>query len=86
MSYLSSSSVLVSAWVGVDGESAISYQIYPDHDVVEFTLGGRDGLVMQTSEAGLRRCVTEFTSALHELEAAAAAQPDTALPADPACR
>jgi hypothetical protein len=75
MAYVSSSSVQVSAWVGVDGDSTITYRIYPDEDVVEFTLGGRDGLEMQTDEAGLRQCVAVFTSALEAFEAAAASQP-----------
>ncbi|MBV9164274.1 MAG: hypothetical protein JO281_22620, partial [Pseudonocardiales bacterium] len=69
------SSVQVSAWVGVDGDSTITYRIYPDDDTVEFTLGGRDGLGMQTDEAGLRQCVAAFTSALDAFEAAAASQP-----------
>lgn len=75
MAYVSSSSVQVSAWVGVDGDSTIAYRIYPDDDMVEFTLGGRDGLEMQTSEDGLRQCVAALTSALDAFEAAAS-QPD----------
>lgn len=76
MTYGSSSSVQVSAWVGVDDRCEISYQVYPAEDIIEFTLGGREELAMQTSEAGLRHCVAAFTSALDAFAAATAAHPD----------
>jgi hypothetical protein len=54
-------------------------RVYPGQDTIELTLGGREELVMSTNEAGLRHCVTEFTSALHEFEAAAAQPDETSL-------
>jgi hypothetical protein len=76
-----SGSVEVSAWVGVDGHCEISYRVYPEADIIELTLGGREELAMQTNEAGLRHCVAEFNSALNAFEAAAS-QPDATLAAD----
>lgn len=78
MARVSSSSVEVSAWVEVGDHSEITYQVYPAQDVIELTLGGRDGLEMQTSEAGLRRCVAAFTGALEAFEAANASSPTPA--------
>jgi hypothetical protein len=63
-------SVEVSACVAVDDHCKISYHVFPEHDVIEFTLGGRDELAMQTTEAGLRHCIAAFTSALDALSAA----------------
>lgn len=81
-------SVEVSACVAVDDHCKISYHVFPEHNVIEFTLGGRDELAMQTTEAGLRHCVAAFTSALDAF-AVARAQPnetsdDLVSSADPA--
>ncbi|MGH3764286.1 MAG: hypothetical protein ACRDS0_01390 [Pseudonocardiaceae bacterium] len=75
MTYVSSSSVHVSACAVVNDHSEITYQVYPAADIAEFTLGGRYGLELQASEAGLRQCVAAFTSALDAF-AAAALQPE----------
>lgn len=72
-----SGTVEASAWVAVAGPCKISYQVYPEADVIEFTLGGHDGLALQTDEAGLRHCIAAFTSALEAFEAAAAQPDDT---------
>jgi hypothetical protein len=66
-----SGSIEVSTWVGMSRHCEISYRVYPEDDSVEFTMGGHEELVMVTNEAGLRHCITEFTSALNEFEAAA---------------
>ncbi|MGH3822528.1 MAG: hypothetical protein ACRDRA_06770 [Pseudonocardiaceae bacterium] len=71
MTYVSSSSIRISAWAAVHGHSEITYQVYPAQDIAEFTLGGRDGLQLNTSEAGLRQCVAAFTGALDAFDAAA---------------
>ncbi|MGH3871221.1 MAG: hypothetical protein ACRDSR_06820 [Pseudonocardiaceae bacterium] len=78
MAYISSSSVRVSAWVAVNDETEITYQVYPASDVIEITLGGRNGLDLQMSEAGLHRCVTAFVGALGEFAAATPGSPDAA--------
>ncbi|MGH3852447.1 MAG: hypothetical protein ACRDR6_02900 [Pseudonocardiaceae bacterium] len=82
------SSLEVSAWVAVDDRCEINYLVFPEHGIIEFTLGGREELAMNTTEAGLRHCVAAFTSALDALDAART-QPDEthadlAPPADPA--
>ncbi|MGH3782678.1 MAG: hypothetical protein ACRDRO_19155 [Pseudonocardiaceae bacterium] len=77
MAYLSSS-VQVSAWVAVNGDSEIIYRVYPAQGIAEFTLGGSDGLELQTSEAGLRHCVGVFTAALDAFGTATASPPDIA--------
>lgn len=42
--------------------------------MVEFTLGGRNGLDLDMSEGGLRRCIATFAEALTAFEAAAVSQ------------
>lgn len=65
-------SVEVSACVSVDDNCVINYHVFLDQGVIEFTLGGREELAMNTTEAGLRHCVAAFTSALDALAAARA--------------
>ena len=77
MAYLSSS-VQVSAWVAVNGDSEITYRVYPAQGIAEFTLGGSDGLELQTNEAGLRPCVGAFTAATAPVCTAPATPPQTA--------
>ncbi|MGH3426069.1 MAG: hypothetical protein ACRDRI_27020 [Pseudonocardiaceae bacterium] len=69
-------SVQVSAWVAVDDSCEIRYHVFPEQDIIEFTLGGREELALNTTEAGLHHCVAAFTSALDAFAAAAAAQSD----------
>jgi hypothetical protein len=76
MAYVGESTVEITAWVSVGAHSKITYQVYPAQDLVELTLGGRDGLEMQTCEAGLRNCIAAFTGALEAFETATAAAPD----------
>ncbi|MGH3589612.1 MAG: hypothetical protein ACRDQV_17015 [Pseudonocardiaceae bacterium] len=72
------SSVQVSAWVAVNGNSEITYRVYPAQGIAELTLGGSDGLELQTNEAGLRHCVRAFGAALDAFGAATASLPDVA--------
>ncbi|MGH3831719.1 MAG: hypothetical protein ACRDRS_14945 [Pseudonocardiaceae bacterium] len=82
------SSLEVSAWVAVDDRCEINYLVFPEHGIIEFTLGGREELALNTTEDGLRHCVVVFTSALDALAAARAQQEephaDLAPAADPA--
>jgi hypothetical protein len=74
MTYASRSSVQVGAWAAVSAESEITYHVFPDADIIEFTLGGRNGLDLSMSEGGLQHCVATFTEALNAFEAATASQ------------
>jgi len=75
------SSINLSAWARVDADTRITYHVAPDIDTAEFDLGGRHGLALQTSEAGLRRFIAVFTAALGEFTTAATAQPE-AIPSE----
>ena len=44
MTYISSSSVQFGAWATVGTDSEITYHVLPDADMIEFSLGGRNGL------------------------------------------
>ncbi|MFN2494506.1 MAG: hypothetical protein ABR608_01150 [Pseudonocardiaceae bacterium] len=68
---MSDSTVQIGAWVAFGAESEIAYQIFPGTDRIEFTLGGRHGLDLEMTEAGLRRCISAFAGALNELTGAA---------------
>ncbi|MGH3773248.1 MAG: hypothetical protein ACRDRW_17945 [Pseudonocardiaceae bacterium] len=70
-------SIEVSTCVAVDGCCKISYLIFPVYNSIEFTLGGSEELVLITTEAGLRHCVTAFTSALDAFAAAASRLDET---------
>ncbi len=74
MTYTISPSVQVDVWVTVEADSKITYDVLPALDAIEFTLGGRNGLVLQASEGGLRHCIATFTEALTAFEAATASQ------------
>jgi hypothetical protein len=74
MTYISSSSVRSGAWATVGANSEITYHVLPDVDVIEFTLGGPNGLDLEMSLAALRRCVAAFTGALDAFDAATASQ------------
>ncbi|MGH4022918.1 MAG: hypothetical protein ACRDT0_27530 [Pseudonocardiaceae bacterium] len=67
MTYFIGSTMQVAAWVALGANTEITYRVLAEADTVEFSLGSRNELELQTSEAGLQRCVTEFTAALDEL-------------------
>lgn len=71
MAYMSDSTVQIGAWVAVGADSEIVYQVFPGEDTIEFNLGGRHGLDLEMTEAGLRRCISAFSGALDELTGAA---------------
>ena len=71
MAHLSRPSVHVDVWAAVDANSKITYDVLPAADTIEFTLGGPNGLELQMSEGGLRRCITTFIEALDAFVAAA---------------
>ena len=71
MAYMSDSTVQIGAWVAVGADSEIAYQVFPGEDTIEFNLGGRHGLDLEMTEAGLRRCISAFAGALDELTSAA---------------
>jgi len=71
MAYMSDSTVQIGAWVAVGADSEIAYQVFPGEDTIEFNLGGRHGLDLEMTEAGLRRCISAFAGALEELTGAA---------------
>jgi hypothetical protein len=68
--YVGQSDVEIGAWAAIGGDSEIRYVVLRDADTIEFTIGGRHGLDLDMSEAGLRRCTTAFNAALAELDAA----------------
>ncbi len=70
MTYISSSSVQIGAWATVGANSEITYQVLPNADMIEFSLGGRNGLDLEMSQDGLRRCIATFTEALNAFDAA----------------
>lgn len=70
MAYTGGSSVQVGAWASVSADSEITYDVLPGSDMIEFTLGGPNGLGLDMSEGGLRRCVATFTEALTAFEVA----------------
>ncbi len=71
MRYAGESSVEIGAWAAIGADSDIRYVVLPDADTIEFTIGGRHGLDLDMSEGGLRRCITAFSEALDEFNAAA---------------
>ncbi|MGB9280495.1 MAG: hypothetical protein WCB57_10505 [Pseudonocardiaceae bacterium] len=71
MTYISSSSVQIGAWATVGANSEITYHVLPNADTIEFSLGGRNGLDLEMSQDGLRRCIATFTEALNAYDAAA---------------
>lgn len=83
MTYMTGSSVQVSAWARVGANTEISYHVIPHADAAEFSLGGCGGLGLDMSEAGLRSCIAAFTEALDVFTAGETAQPD-AIPSDQA--
>lgn len=66
MRYLSESGVEIGAWAAIGADIEIRYVVLPSADTIEFTIGGRHGLDLDMSEAGLRRCITAFSEALDE--------------------
>lgn len=76
MRYVGESSVEIGAWAAIGAGSEITYLVLPESDTIEFTIGGRHGLDLDMSEAGLRRCVAAFSEALDELTTAGTADPD----------
>ncbi len=78
MTHLSKPSVRVDVWVAVDANSKITYDVLPAAEVIEFTLGGRNGLVLQASEDGLQHCIATFTEALTAYEPATPHLPQSA--------
>ena len=69
MTYISRSSVQIGAWATVGTDSEITYHVLPDADMIEFSLGGRNGLDLEMNPDGLRRCIATFTEALNAFDA-----------------
>lgn len=80
MRYIGQSGVEIGAWAAIGADSEISYLVLPSADTIEFTIGGRHGLDLDMSEAGLRRCITAFNEALDELDAAQTDDADESSP------
>jgi hypothetical protein len=74
--YVGQSDVEIGAWAAIGGDSEIRYVVLRNADTIEFTIGGRNGLDLDMSEAGLRRCTTAFNEALAEWDAAQADDTD----------
>jgi hypothetical protein len=63
------SDVGVSAWVKIGDRATIDYHVC-DEGEVEFSVGGRDGFVLATSELGLHNLVDRVQEALREVQSA----------------
>jgi hypothetical protein len=61
-------SIELSAWVKIDDRTEIRYHVSPSR-VVELSIGGRDGLTLDTTEQGLENLVRTGTVALQALRA-----------------
>jgi hypothetical protein len=59
-------SVELLAWAKIDDLTEIKYLVCHDR-VVEFTIGGRNGLTLDATETGLENLVRLGTAALHAL-------------------
>lgn len=84
MTYIGKSGVEIGAWAAIGADSEINYLVLPGSDTIEFTIGGRHGLDLDMSEAGLRRCVAAFSEALDELNAVVTRDTDETSPAQSA--
>jgi hypothetical protein len=62
--------VQIGAWATVGTSSEITYHVLLDADMIEFTIGGRNGLNLEMSKDGLRHCIASFTEALNAFDAA----------------
>jgi hypothetical protein len=67
----SCSGVEVTAWVKIGDGATIDYHVC-DEGEVEFSVGGRDGFVLATSELGLHNLVGRAQEALREVQGAVA--------------
>lgn len=77
MTYAIRPSVQVGAWASVSADSEITYHVEPEDDMIEFILGdrnGRNGLELDMTEGGLRRCIETFTEALTAFKTATTSQ------------
>ncbi|MPZ64629.1 MAG: hypothetical protein GEU83_03610 [Pseudonocardiaceae bacterium] len=68
---ISNSGVEVSAWVKIGDSTDIDYHVFPD-GLVEFSIGGRDGFDLVTTEPGLHTLLIHGEEALRAARSALA--------------